>query len=83
MAAFVALRASSILSFAYPTSTSDPPPTLITPTPPVNLANLYSNFSESYFEVVLAICYLICSILSFKADLSPFPFMMMVSSLLI
>jgi hypothetical protein len=39
-AALVALRASSILSLISPTSTSEAPPTLIIPTPPVNLASL-------------------------------------------
>ena len=39
-AARVALRASSTLSFLSLTSTSVAPPTLITATPPANLANL-------------------------------------------
>jgi len=51
-AAFVAFNASVILSLISPTSTSDPPPTLIIPTPPFNLANLSYNFSLSYSDVV-------------------------------
>jgi hypothetical protein len=35
-AAFVAFKASVIRSLISPTSTSDPPPTLIIPTPPIN-----------------------------------------------
>jgi hypothetical protein len=46
-AALVALSASVILSLISPTSTSEAPPTLITPTPPCNLANLSDNFSLS------------------------------------
>ena len=44
MAALVAQRASLTLSLTYPTSTSLAPPTLITPTPPLSLANLSYNF---------------------------------------
>jgi len=40
IAALVAQRASVTLSLISPTSTSDPPPTLMTPIPPLNLANL-------------------------------------------
>ena len=47
-AAFVALRASVILSFTSPTSTSEAPPTFITATPPTSLANLSCSFSLSY-----------------------------------
>ena len=39
-AAFVAFKASVIRSFISPTSTSDAPPTLIIPTPPLSFANL-------------------------------------------
>ena len=44
MAALVAQRASLTLSLTSPTSTSLAPPTLMTPTPPFNLANLSSSF---------------------------------------
>eukprot|EP00834_Sanchytrium_tribonematis_P007864 NODE_789_length_3873_cov_0.228405.p2 type:complete len:204 gc:universal NODE_789_length_3873_cov_0.228405:3026-2415(-) len=60
-AAFVAFNASTYLSFFSPTSTSLDPPTLMTATPPLNLANLSCNFSFSYSEVVSSICDLICS----------------------
>lgn len=46
-AALVAHIASWTLSLIYPTSTSDPPPTLKIPTPPINLESLSYNFSLS------------------------------------
>eukprot|EP00835_Amoeboradix_gromovi_P006125 NODE_666_length_5382_cov_0.356048.p5 type:complete len:117 gc:universal NODE_666_length_5382_cov_0.356048:4016-3666(-) len=51
-AAFVAFKASTYLSFFSLTSTSLDPPTLITATPPLSLANLSCNFSFSYSLVV-------------------------------
>lgn len=53
-AALVEHKASSILSLISPTSTSEAPPTLIIPTPPLSLASLSYNFSLSYSEVVVA-----------------------------
>ena len=50
IAALVALSASVILSLISPTSTSEAPPTLMTPTPPYNLANLSLSLSLSYSE---------------------------------
>ena len=46
-AALVAQIASWTLSLIYPTSTSDPPPTLKIPTPPISFESLSSNFSLS------------------------------------
>lgn len=57
MAALVAFKASVTLSLISPTSTSLAPPTLITPTPPYNLADLSFNFSLSYSELVRSIYY--------------------------
>ena len=48
IAALVALRASSILSFLSLSSVSVAAPTSITATPPANLASLSCNFSLSY-----------------------------------
>jgi hypothetical protein len=53
-AALVEHKASSILSLISPTSTSEAPPTLIIPTPPLSLANLSFNFSASYSDVVVS-----------------------------
>jgi hypothetical protein len=64
-----------------PTSTSEAPPTLIIPTPPLSLANLSFNFSESYSEVVVSNPSLIYYTLSSIADTSPDPSKMIVSSL--
>jgi len=47
IAALVAQIASWTLSLIYPTSISDPPPTLKIPTPPTSFDNLYSSFSLS------------------------------------
>ncbi len=60
-AARVALSASSIRSFFSFSSTSVAAPTLITATPPANLARRSCNFSLSKSEVVSSICVLICS----------------------
>jgi len=80
-AARVALRASVIRSLISPTSTSEPPPTLMTPTPPCNLARRSESFSLSY-SLVESLCYsLICSHRSLIAYLDPYPCMMIVSSL--
>jgi hypothetical protein len=46
-AALVAHKASLILSFNSPTSTSDEPPTFKTATPPVSLPSLSCSFSLS------------------------------------
>jgi len=72
-----------ILSLISPTSTSEAPPTLITPTPPFNLASLSYNFSLSYSDVVTVTYYLIYSTLSSINDLFPIPSIIMVSSLVI
>lgn len=79
-AALVAQRASSILSFNSPTSTSDAPPTLITATPPVNLPNLSCNFSLSYSDVVISMAAVIYDTLSSISAFSPEPPMIIVSS---
>lgn len=70
-----------ILSFISPTSTSEAPPTLITPTPPFNLASLSLNFSLSYSEVAISNYYSICSHLSSIAAFVPIPCIIIVSSL--
>ena len=54
-AALVALRASSIRSLASFISVSVAAPTLITATPPANLASLSCNFSLSKSDVVSSI----------------------------
>jgi hypothetical protein len=46
-AALVAQMASWTLSLTSPTSTSDPPPTLKIPTPPISFESLSSSFSLS------------------------------------
>ena len=51
-AALVAQTASSTRSFFSLTSVSVAPPTLITATPPINLASLSRSFSLSYDESV-------------------------------
>jgi hypothetical protein len=51
-AALVALRASSILYFLFFISISVAAHTLMTATQPTSLANLSSNFSLSYVDVV-------------------------------
>lgn len=51
-AALVAFKASVILSLISPTSTSEAPPTLMTPTPPWSLARRSASFSLSYSDVV-------------------------------
>jgi len=58
-AARVAFNASSIRSFNSLTSNSVVPPTLITATPPDNLANLSCNFSLSYSDSHSLIWFLI------------------------
>ena len=50
IAALVAHKASVTLSLTYPTSTSLPPPTFITPTPPLSLANLYYNSIHNQYQ---------------------------------
>eukprot|EP00732_Lithocolla_globosa_P002867 Lithocolla_globosa_v1_NODE_2031_length_2200_cov_406.434033.p2 type:complete len:232 gc:universal NODE_2031_length_2200_cov_406.434033:1822-1127(-) len=55
MAALVALRASTMRSFFSPTSTSEMPPTLITATPPDNLARRSWSFSFWYSDWVSSI----------------------------
>jgi len=79
-AALVALIASVILSLISLTSISEAPPTLIMPTPPLNLANLSCNFSLSYSEVVSTKSPSIDSILSSMIFLSPRPSKTTVSS---
>jgi len=80
MAAFVAFKASLILSLISPTSTSEAPPTLIIPTPPFNFASLSYNFSLSYSEVVSANYSFIYVTLSSTESFPPAPSIIMVSS---
>jgi hypothetical protein len=77
-AALVAFKASSILSFFSFTSTSVAAPTLITATPPVNLANLSSNFFLSSPPSLNSICFLISTTLLSILDLNPLPPMIVV-----
>ena len=70
-AALVAFKASSILSLFSCISGSVAAPTLITATPPANLASLSCNFSLSNSDVVSSNCALICATL--PAISSEFP----------
>lgn len=82
-AALVAFNASVILSFISPTSTSDAPPTFITPTPPYNFARRSANFSLSYSLVLNLIYSLIYVHLSEILSFDPEPCITIVSSLVI
>ena len=80
-AARVALRASSIRNFISFNSVSVAAPTLITATPPANLARRSCNFSRSNSDVVAANCDLITLTRSAIAALSPAPSTITVLSL--
>ncbi len=72
-AARVAFKASSIRYLRSFNSVSVAAPTLITATPPANLAKRSWSFSLSNSEVVSAICFLSCSTRSAICALSPAP----------
>src|SRR5699024_235705 len=80
-AARVAFKASSIRYLRSFNSVSVAAPTLITATPPDNLAIPSCNFSRSKSEVVSLICFLICSTRSAILSLSPAPSTIVVFSL--
>ena len=80
-AALVALRASSILNFLSFSSTSEAAPTSIKATPPESFAILSFNFSLSYSESELSICFFIILTLSATASLVSLPTTIVVSSL--
>ena len=80
-AARVAFKASSIRYLRSFNSVSVAAPTLITATPPDNLAKRSCNFSRSKSEVVSLICFLICSTRSAILSLSPAPSTIVVFSL--
>jgi hypothetical protein len=62
----VAQIASSMRSFSSFTSVSVAPPTFRLATPPVSFAKRSWNFSLSYWEVVVAMLFLISSMRSFR-----------------
>lgn len=80
IAHLVAIIASFSLSLISFTSNSVAPPTLITPTPPYNLALLSESFSISYSEVDDSISPLIYSTLDLIEVFSPAPSIITVSS---
>ena len=80
-AARVALSASTMRSFFSPISTSEPPPTLMTATPPLSLASRSCSFSFSYSDVLFSASSRIMSQRSLMASDEPAPCMTSVSSL--